>query len=415
MYKFMYYFNNPWGGVTTPTFAVYADENSLLPMSDINEVEYTQMGEYDNDIPAGFTIESKELQEEPPLINSGLVLELPASMELEKHKTLFKWESTERIGARGDVSDLVAMSIFIDKTCTFTTEDGSASIDGTITYGKQSLSDENKLVAMWSSVDLLKGHEDSNNTVYKDIKLNAEKIWGTPGDYNVDLNVHVEINKITDGNNWDAVPRVTRDNLYGFKYGTVKCYNGSSSNILSIYYTYENFTNTAIDISEVSSNSVISSVWADVVCESLRIIKISGGDNVYYPCALFTLNKDVGPKSWAWNLPNLSVIVIPSNINWRSLHQLFSLTSGNDLMVDLMYNPEKLWDNTEIMLGDAMFFAKGRNDDGTWKYVPYIIFEGTKQQWKELSYYQNVDGKEWLFANAGNTVYVFCEDGTLQY
>ena len=77
--------------------------------------------------------------------------------------------------------------------------------------------------------------------------------------------------------------------------------------------------------------------------------------------------------------------------------------------------PETKWGGTNIMIGDALCFVTGLNGDGTFRYVPNIIFEGTIEQWKALSYYKNVDGKEWLFGNAGNDVYVHCSDGTLLY
>lgn len=74
-------------------------------------------------------------------------------------------------------------------------------------------------------------------------------------------------------------------------------------------------------------------------------------------------------------------------------------------------DPDTLYNDTSIKVGNAMAFCKGIDANGYFEYVPHIAFRGTKAQWKALAY----GADDWIFSNAENQVVVHCSDGVLEY
>lgn len=80
-----------------------------------------------------------------------------------------------------------------------------------------------------------------------------------------------------------------------------------------------------------------------------------------------------------------------------------------------------LFADTGLLTGNAFAFIKNITSNNKFEYVPYIVFNGNSEDWIDsanqytFSYrYYTPDGDYydgWNFANAANTVTVFCTDG----
>ena len=106
----------------------------------------------------------------------------------------------------------------------------------------------------------------------------------------------------------------------------------------------------------------------------------------------------------------LEVIYLKKNLPPKSLHSYIGNSiSSHDWAIDTCYN------DTDIIIGNALVFCKGIDENDKCIYVPHIVYEGTMSEWIALADNGYQGATDWVFGNAANVVTVHCADGTLQY
>jgi hypothetical protein len=358
---------------------------------------------------------TSELSADDTIVKSGVIVQLPADLDLTYSDSLDAFQVKTQVGVYGEISDYMEVRISLPSELEYTNDDESSSVTGIVKFGEK---DDTEAYEIWNADEVYAGKEDLDNTDKRGLSINvsAYNILNAD-DYSSDVKFNIALEDI--GSVEDICAPTT-----SYLYSSAGCTSSRGS-----YVEFRPYAAKSTEVysdDSVNLNGRVSGIKYDMrfitSCSdndyidnyaNIKYIQMSSGYTsssgsylASYLSSQYDTSNATGKdfstlvrecESWAFIYKNLQVLVIPGDMQTKQLN--YNSLTGTTLFPD-----------SDIKVGNALVFAKDINELDQFIYVPHIVYRGTTEEWKALS------GKDdWTFGNIGNVVAVHCTDGVLYY
>jgi hypothetical protein len=403
-----------WGGVSCLVLAAMLSQSLTASASDLITSSTTST------VSSEFTADAEN-------VASGIIVQLPANLDLSYVESIDDYQVNAEIGVYGDVSDYMEVKISLPSTIVYTNEDKSATANGLVRFGDE---DDGVSYEIWNAAQVAAGKDSADDIDKRNITVNVPVYdISNADDYSSDVKFDITLEVI--GATTDiCAPTATK--IYsnvGTKYGDAtpwQCkstseYENKSINLASLT---PSSTNTYNIIKNISYDDEYAQYYLNV--KYLQMYSGTQEYPLYYGINKWTssddsLTTEAAIKectSWCYLYHNLQVLVIPSDIQSDALHRSaiakeyhVSFSGWYDgWAAEVVDTTDLTFPDSSIAVGNALCFVRDLNEKNQFVYVPHIVYRGTIEQWKALS-----GEDDWIFGNISNVVTVHCTDGILYY
>jgi hypothetical protein len=366
---------------------------------------------------------TSELPADDTIVKSGVIVQLPADLDLTYSDSFDMFQVKTKVGVYGDISDYMEVKISMPSELEYTNDDESSLVTGFVTFGNK---DDTESYEIWSAAEVYAGEEDSDSIDRRNLAINVPAYnISNVDDYSSDVKFNIALEAI------GSVEDICAPTANSYKIGTTYYYIYNNKSLSSSYVFQPYIGNmTVYSGDSINLNGIVTSnrntsfeasysdndyieKYANIKYIQMSSIYKSSPSSYYsysttYDTSMFYASdasgKDFGTlvrecKSWAFIYKNLQVLVVPGDMQTNQLQ-----------CSNALYFETTLFPDTNIEVGNALVFAKDINELDQFIYVPHIVYRGTTEEWKALS-----GRDDWTFGNIGNIVTVHCTDGVLCY